>query len=76
MLIIPKEQVVLQNPALGSVNNVFTGKEFVAAVKQGIINTMNGTGYYHDGEKETDIEVFADELYSIGKYPYVCWYSK
>jgi hypothetical protein len=58
---------------------VYTLKEFCELCEWAMITSYDGHGYFHDGEKETDIDVFnhdlsADEVWN--KYKYVCWYNK
>lgn len=55
-----------------------TTKEFCQAVANGCFNSFDEDGYFHDGEKETDISVWDRSLTwdDIKKYPYVCWYNK
>lgn len=55
--------------------NVYTSKDFAEDVESGGFIPYDGTGYYHDGEQETDICVWSD-LSLLHKYPYVCWYNK
>ena len=57
---------------------VMTTKEFCQEVADGCINSFDGYGRFHDGEKETDISVWNELLIweDIKKYPYVCWYNK
>jgi len=58
--------------------DVMTTKEFCQAVATGYFNSFDGSGYFHDGEKETDISVWDRSLTwdDVKKYPYVCWYNK
>ena len=58
--------------------DVMTTKEFCQEVVDGCINSFDGYGRFHDGEKETDISVWNELLIweDIKKYPYVCWYNK
>ena len=54
---------------------VFTSEEFKTYAHENSFNPYDGSGYYHDGENETDISVWSD--YDIDTtYPYVCWYNK
>lgn len=57
---------------------VMTTKEFCQEVADGCINSFDGYGRFHDGEKETNISVWDRSLTwdDIKKYPYVCWYNK
>lgn len=58
--------------------DVMTTKEFCQEVADGCINSFDGYGYFHDGEKRTKISVWDRSLTwdDIKKYPYVCWYNK
>lgn len=58
--------------------DVFTLKEFEKLLDDKLIIPYDGHGYFHDGEKETDVCVWDDGLTwnSVKKYPYVCWYNK
>lgn len=42
------------------------------------VGSYDGIGYFHDGEKETNISVFDDSLTygDVKDFPYVCWYNK
>lgn len=57
---------------------VMTTKEFCQSVMSGLFNSFDGDGYFHDGEKETNVSVWDRSLTwdDIKKYPYVCWYNK
>lgn len=57
---------------------VMTTKEFYQEVANGFYNSFDGCGRFHDGEKETNINVWDRSLTwdDIKKYPYVCWYNK
>lgn len=56
---------------------VMTTKDFYHAVAEGCFNSFDGSGYFHDGKKETRVYVFDESLTKsdIKKYPYVCWYN-
>lgn len=55
--------------------DVLSSEEFKTEVENGGFNEYDGTGYYHDGQKETDVSVWSkDEIDT--SYPYVCWYNK
>jgi hypothetical protein len=62
--------------------DIFDVKEFTEDVFDGLFTPYDGFGYFHDGEKETDICVWdnvgAYKLYTAesGKYLYVIWYNK
>ena len=58
---------------------VYTLEEFIELNENGSIIPYDGNGYFHDGEKETNISVWNMSLTPEdvwGKYPYVCWYNK
>lgn len=54
---------------------VYPTGEFISMVNHGLFNHFDGDGYFHDGEKETDISVW-DNLVNPSDFPYVCWYNK
>lgn len=54
--------------------DIYTTDEFIEDVNLGYINEFDGIGYFHDGEKETDISCW--DKREANKYPYVCWYNK
>lgn len=58
--------------------NVYTKKEFVQLVDEGMFIPYDGIGYFHDGTNETDISVWDNSLTAkdVEKYPYVCWYNR
>ena len=65
---------------------VFTTEQFTYYAEHNCINEYDGFGYFHDGEKETDFNVWDTEspIYDtvttwedlLEKYPYVIWYNK
>ncbi len=57
---------------------VMTTKKFYQSVISGLFNSFDGDGYFHDGEKETNVSVWDRSLTwdDIKKYPYVCWYNE
>lgn len=58
---------------------VFSFLKFTEMVHNGYIIQSDGTGYFHDGEKETDVSVFSKTVNfydACKKYPYVCWYNR
>lgn len=69
-----KEQVQQEN----NIGDVFTTAEFAEYVERGSFNPYDGNGYFHDGEKETTISVWNQQITSkeAMRYPYVCWYNK
>lgn len=58
--------------------DLFDSIAFLSKVKDGSFNECDGVGYFHDGEKETDISVWGYKVTeeTFNKYPYVCWYNK
>ena len=58
--------------------DVMTKEEFLQEVTNGFYNSFDGCGYFHDGEKETNISVWDRSLTwnDIKKYPYICWYNE
>ena len=69
-----KEQVQAE---IGGFGLAFTIEDFADLVCDGYINEYDGIGYFHDGEKETNIYVFNPNLTieEMKQYPYVCWYN-
>lgn len=70
-----KTKVQVQKECIGT---VYTLEEFCSLCEDNLINSCDGHGYFHDGEKETDINVFsdADTNYVWKHYHYICWYNK
>lgn len=61
------------------IGDVFETDVFTEYVKDGCFIPYDGYGYYHDGEKETEIEVFDGGIYDVAlskKYPYVIWFNR
>lgn len=60
------------------IGDVLTFEEFVQCVNDGALTSWDGFGFFHDGEKETEVWVFDKNLTwdDIKDYPYVCWYNK
>lgn len=58
--------------------DVFTTKEFRKLVRQGYIIDDDGSGNFHDGKREVNVDVFDFNWFGKEecKYPYVCWYNK
>ncbi len=58
--------------------SVFTLSDFSKMISIGGICRNDGTGYFHDGNKETDIDVYDNNLTwdDVQYFPYVCWYNK
>lgn len=58
--------------------DVMTKEEFCQEIANGYINSFDGGGYFHDGEKETDISVWDRSLTwdDVKEYHYICWYNK
>lgn len=57
---------------------IFTLDEFSNQIKNGTINLSEGIGYFHDGNKITQISVSDNQLKwdTTKKYPYICWYQE
>ena len=68
-----KEQVKKETGA-----DVFTLKEFIRICDEGGINSCDGHGYFHDGEKETCISCWNNEVTwdDVKDFPFICWYNK
>ena len=68
------------------IGEVFTTEQFADYEEHNCFNEYDGFGYFHDGEKETDLSVWSTEspIYDtvttweefLDKYPYVIWYNK
>lgn len=58
--------------------DLYTTEEFREMVTEGSIIDDDGCGYFHDGRRETKIDVFSFDWFSNKEceYPYVCWYNK
>lgn len=58
--------------------SVYTLNAFMEEIDRGFINSYDGIGYFHNGEKETEFCVWNDKLSwdDIKDFPYVCWYNK
>lgn len=59
--------------------NVYTIEDFITLCDDGYITPYDGVGYFHDGDKETDISVFNTTLRPEDvwdKYFYIVWYNK
>lgn len=49
--------------------------DFLRLSSQGYLTPYDGCGFFHNGEYETNINVWSKEAnYSL--YPYVVWYNK
>lgn len=61
-----------------SYSDVYSIDDFRENVKHGSFNLYDGDGYLHDGEEETDINVWDIDIFEeqYNRYPYVCWYNK
>lgn len=72
-----KKQIAEESEILDE-KDIFTLKEFFIIVDSGGINSCDGNGYFHDGNKETNISVWDNSLTwdDVKDYPYVCWYNK
>lgn len=58
--------------------DLYTVEEFREMVTEGYIIDDDGCGCFHDGKRETSIDVFSFDWFSDKEceYPYVCWYNK
>lgn len=59
--------------------HIISTEDFIEDVKAGLFTDWDGVGSFHDGEKETDIDVECNLMYLVSmkdKYPFVCWYNK
>lgn len=58
--------------------NVYTIEEFARLVDAGLFIEYDGSGRFHDGEKETNISVWDESLTwdDVKDYPYVIWYNR
>ena len=58
--------------------DVFTLEKFMEYLDNGYFISYDGNGYFHDGEKETDISVWDPTLTwdDVKNYPYVTWYNR
>ena len=72
------EEVEAERSDLHEIRDVFTREEFEFFVSINAFIPDDGIGYYHDGNKETDISVWDGSVTpeEAKKYPYVCWYNK
>ena len=59
---------------------VYATEDFIEEVKKGKFIVYFGEGYFHDGEKETTVNIWdcggRFEFEFSKQYPYVCWYNK
>ena len=57
--------------------DLYTVEEFREMVTEGYIIDDDGSGYFHDGKRETSVDVFSFDWFSDKEceYPYVCWYN-
>lgn len=58
--------------------DVFTLEKFMEYLENDYIIPYDGNGYFHDGEKETDISVWNPTISwnDVKNYPYVTWYNR
>ena len=59
--------------------DVYTLGEFLHLYGCGALIPYDGYGYFHDGEKKTDICVWDESLdidYVLDNCPYVVWYNR
>lgn len=57
---------------------VFTSQDFWGCLLSWSFNEYDGNGYFHDGEAETALSVWDDEVNvdTFKEYPYVVWYNR
>ena len=55
-----------------------TMSDFIRASDRGSLNPMDGSGIIHNGQTETNLSVWSDEMTidQMKEYPYVIWYEK
>ena len=58
--------------------DVYTSAQFLHAVEDDSFNSFDGIGFFHDGDKETDLCVWDRKVTkeTFLKYPFVIWYNK
>jgi hypothetical protein len=59
--------------------DIFTLDEFCEMLdNKAIVPYFDGIGYFHDGEKRTEISIDNPNLSwdDVKNFPYVCWYNK
>ena len=61
---------------MGDSCEVMTSEEFKKCVECGGFIPWDGDGQYHNGIKETDINVWDDDDKINTCFPYVCWYNR
>ena len=66
------KQIRNENPYM----NVFYTIDFKVAVDYGEFSEYDGIGYFHNGEKQTNISVWNAGYKDWEKYPYIIWYNK
>lgn len=56
----------------------FGAKEFYEYIVDGDFLPYDGSGYFHDGEKKTDLRIWDDSVTEedFHKYPYIIWYNR
>lgn len=59
--------------------HIISIENFIEDVRTGAFTDWDGTGSFHNGESETDIDIRCDLNYLESmkdKFPFVCWYNK
>ena len=62
----------------GEGSGVYTISDFIDKVRKASFIPEDGIGFFHDGEKETNISVWDKSVTWLDvaiNYPYVCWYN-
>ena len=57
---------------------VYKTEDFMDIIRRYSFIPEDGSGYFHDGENETNISVWDKSVSWLDvakKYPYVCWYN-
>lgn len=74
-----KEQVQKET----TIGDVFKTADFTEHIIDGLFIPYDGYGFFHDGEKNTDINVwdattgeYRWDLAKTNKYPYVIWFNR
>ena len=68
----------------GDNGDVFRTEEFSDYIERGVFNRFDGEGFFHDGERRTDISIWDDTANLhfttweefLKTYPYIIWYNK
>lgn len=57
--------------------DVYSVNDFVQMIIDHRVSPHTGNGFFHDGEKETNVSVWDEGicLEDFSNYKYVCWYG-